>query len=205
VSRPRGFTLLEVMIALTLLSMIMLATITAMRTLGNTKSTMEQVIDRVDEIRVVSEFLRKTIGAAMPVLRVGSSPEAFSGSGNYGTYFFGDATHLMWVSPLVAGADMGGAFIMQLALVEDRLELKWHPYESDVLAVNWNELEPRVLLLSVNEFKVGYRAVYDDGDWLDLWTGSQRNPVAVRISIRSGEKYWPELVIRLSGAELNLQ
>ncbi len=137
-SRPRGFTLLEVMIALTLLSMIMVATITAMRTLGNTKSTMEQVTNRVDEIRVVSEFLRNTIGAAMPVLRVGSSPEAFSDAGNYGTYFSGDATHLMWVSPLVAGADMGGAFVMQLALVEDRLELKWHPYQSDVMAVNWN-------------------------------------------------------------------
>ncbi len=61
------------------------------------------------------------------------------------------------------------------------------------------------MLQSVNEFKVGYLAVYDDGDWLDLWNGSQRNPVAVRITIRSGEKYWPELVIRLSGAELNLQ
>ena len=201
-SRSRGFTLLEVMVALTLLSMIMVATITALRTLGNTKTSVTKVTDRVDEIRVLSEFLRNTIGAALPVVRVGSSTEAFLDGSAYGTYFAGDITQLMWVSPLIAGADMGGAFLMQLALVEDRLELKWHPYERDVLAVNWNELEPRVLLQSVDEFQVSYLAAYG-GDWLDLWPGAQSNPVAVRISIRAGEKYWPELVIRLSGAELN--
>lgn len=203
-SRPRGFTLLEVMVALTLLSMIMVATITALRTLANTKTSVAQVTNRVDEIRVISEFLRNTIGAAMPVVRVGSAAEDFLDGDAYGTYFTGDTTRLMWVSPLVAGADMGGAFIMQLALVEDRLELKWHPYQSDVLAVNWNELEPRVLLQSVDDFQVGYLAAYG-GDWLDLWAGAQRNPAAVRISIRSGGRYWPELVIRLSGAELNLR
>ncbi len=203
-SRLRGFTLLEVMIALTLLSMIMVATITALRTLGNTKTSLTQVTDRVDEIRVLSEFLRNTIGAAMPVVRVGSTEEDFVDGGAYGTYFAGDATHVMWVSPLVAGADLGGAFVMQLALVEDRLELKWHPYQSDVQAVNWDELESRVLLKSVDEFQVGYLAAYGT-EWLDLWAGSQRNPVAVRITIKSGERYWPELVIRLSGGELNLR
>lgn len=201
-SRPRGFTLLEVMIALTLLSMIMVATIAAMRTLGNTKTSVAQVTDRVDEIRVLSEFLRNTIGAAMPVVRVGSSAEDFVDGGAYGTYFAGDATHVMWVSPLVAGADMGGALVMQLALVEDQLELKWHPYQSDVQAVNWDELESRVLLQSVDEFQVGYLAAYGT-EWLDLWAGSQRNPVAVRITIQSKERYWPELVIRLNGGELN--
>ncbi len=203
-SRARGFTLLEVLVALTLLSMIMVATIAALRTLGNTKTSVTQVTDRVDEIRVLSEFLRNTIGAALPVVRVGSSADDFLDADAYGTYFAGDATRLVWVSPLVAGADMGGAFVMQLALVEGRLELKWHPYQSDVLAVDWNDLEPRVLLPSVDEFQVGYLAAYG-AEWLDLWAGDQRNPVAVRISIRSRERYWPELVIRLSGAELNLR
>jgi general secretion pathway protein J len=203
VNRPRGFTLLEVMIALTLLSMLMVATIAAMRTLGNTKASVAHVTDRVDEIRVLSEFLRNTISAAMPVVRVGNSTGDFA-EGAYGTYFAGDATHLVWVAPLVAGANMGGAFIMQLALVENRLELKWYPYQSDVAAVDWDALESRILLQSVDEFQVGYLANYG-GEWVDIWEGSQSIPVAVRLTLRSREKYWPELVIRLSGAGLNLR
>ncbi len=202
--RGRGFTLIEVMVALTLLSMIMVATIAAMRTLGNTRTSVGQLTGRVDEIRVVSEFLRNTIGAAMPVTRVGSSEATFTEGASYGTYFAGDAASLIWVAPLVAGADMGGVFILYLVMVDETLELRWLPYQSDVQAVDWSTVEPRKLLQSVEEFQVGYLAAYGQ-DWLDVWEGSQRNPVAVRINIRSAGKYWPELVIRLSGAEMNLQ
>jgi general secretion pathway protein J len=184
--------------------MVMVATIAAMRTLGNTRVTVEKLTERVDEIRIVSEFLRDTVGSAMPVVRVGSSSESFSEGESYGTYFGGDTAHLMWVSPLVAGADIGGAFIMYLTLVDKQLQLRWYPYQSDVEAVNWNDLEPRILLQSVDEFQLGYLGFYG-GEWLDLWDSSQRNPVAVRINIRAAKKYWPELIIRLNGAELNLQ
>ena len=202
--RSRGFTLLEVMVALMLLSLVMVATIAALRTLGNTRSTVEKVTERVDEIRVVSEFLRNTIGAAMPVLRTGGSEESFAEGGSYGTYFSGDATHVLWVSPLVAGADMGGVFIMNLALVGDVLELRWQPYQSDVPATDWTAVEPRKLLGSVDEFEVGYLADYGQ-EWMQSWEGSQRNPAAVRINIRAAGKYWPEMVIRLGAVEMNTQ
>lgn len=203
-NRSRGFTLIEVMVAVTLLSMLMVATIAAMRTLGNTRSSVERLTGRVDEIRVLSEFLRNTIGSAMPVPRVGSSTEAFTEGKSYGTYFAGDGNRLIWVAPLVAGADMGGVFILYLTLVDDTLELRWLPYQSEVQAVDWSVVEPRKLLQSVEEFQVGYLAAYGQ-DWLDAWEGSQNNPVAVRINIRSAGKYWPELVIRLNGADMNMQ
>ncbi|MEZ5501594.1 MAG: prepilin-type N-terminal cleavage/methylation domain-containing protein [Halioglobus sp.] len=202
--RSSGFTLLEVMISLTLLSMVMVAIIAAMRTLGNTRVTIEQATNRVDEIRVVSDFLRTTIGAAMPVVRVGSTGEDFAEGGRYGTYFGGDATHMIWVAPLLAGVDMGGAFILYLGLVDGQLQLRWQPYQSDVGAANWGDLEPRILLQSVDELQIEYLGTYG-GEWLDVWDGSQNNPVAVRMNIKTGEKFWPELIIRLSGAEMNMQ
>jgi general secretion pathway protein J len=204
VNRIRGFTLIEVMVAVTLLSMLMVATISAMRTLGNTRSSIEQLTERMDEIRVVSEFLRNSLGAAMPVPRVGQTAEAFTGGKSYGTFFAGDATRLMWVAPLVAGADMGGVFVLYLTLVDDTLELQWTPYQRDVQMLDWGAVEPRALLQSVEEFQVGYLAAYGQ-EWLDVWEGSQSNPIAVRINIRTAGKYWPELVIRLSGADMNMQ
>jgi len=196
VRRARGFTLLEVMIALVLLSMVMVATIAAMRTLGNTQATIGEVTGRVDEIRVVSQFLRNTVGAAMPVMREGIVDGAAEDAANLGTYFWGDRTHLVWVSPLVAGASMGGTFVMQLAHIDDQLKLKWHSYDKSVEALNWDAVEPRILLDNVEEFELGYLGYYG-GEWVEEWTGSISNPVAVRITIMSGGRYWPELVLRL--------
>ena len=203
-TRARGFTLLEVMISLVLLSMVMVATITAMRTLGNTRTTIEKVTDRVDEIRVVSQFLRSTIGAALPVLRLGVADGAAEDASLVGTYFMGGPTQLVWVSPLVAGASMGGAFVIQMVYADNKVVLKWRPYDNSVEASNWDEVEPRVLLDHVEEFKLGYLGAYGD-DWVEEWAGAMANPVAVRVNIKSAGKYWPEIVLRLDSGELTAQ
>ena len=59
----RGFTLVEVVVALTILSLIMLATVTGLRTLANTQGTLERVTARIDEVRTVSGFLRDLMEA----------------------------------------------------------------------------------------------------------------------------------------------
>ena len=86
---------------------------------------------------------------------------------------------------------------MQLALVDEKLELKWHPYAKSVEAYSWEELEARALLSDVEEFEVGYLDTFS-GEWLDEWPGLTSNPVTVRLNIKARGKYWPELVVRLS-------
>ena len=201
-SRQRGFTLLEVMIALVILSMIMVATIAALRGFGNTKSTVTLVTNRLDEVRVVSGFLRNSLGSAMP-LRLGETGDpTFGRPEPSATYFRGSSSEVVWVAPLVAGADLGGAFVMQLNYIDERIEFKWHPYRASMEALNWAEVEPRVLLEVVEEFTIGYLDNYG-GDWLDEWPEFPANPVAVRLNIKSRNKYWPELVVRLDPGELN--
>ena len=56
--RATGFTLVEVMVALTILSLVMLVTVTGFRTLGNTQGAITRLTGRVDEIRSVSSYLR---------------------------------------------------------------------------------------------------------------------------------------------------
>lgn len=197
--RHGGFTLLEVLIALTLLSLMMVGVVAAMRTFGNTKVALESVTGRVDEIRVVSDFLRGSIGGALPVLRIGTAKtdDRFEGSSG-DTYFAGDSSGVMWVAPLVAGANAGGAYVMQLSRSGERLELKWRPYQRNYADFEAATVEPRILLDSVEEFSIGYRASHN-GKWLEAWPGQRFNPVAVRLNIRASGRYWPELVIALNG------
>ncbi|MEZ5566810.1 MAG: prepilin-type N-terminal cleavage/methylation domain-containing protein [Halioglobus sp.] len=202
-THSRGFTLLEMVVSLALFSMMTLAIISAMRTFGNTQATLEEVTGRVDEARAVSGFLRDSIGAAMPVVRLGNFAADQRG-GQYGTYFRGGAGELTWVAPLVAGANLGGAFVMHLARVEDRLELRWHPYLRETSAINWEEQPPRVLLNSVTAFEVGYLGAFR-GEWLQEWMPGQNLPLAVRLNIKANERFWPELVVGLSGQSMNLR
>ena len=51
-----GFTLVEVMVALAIFSLVMLATVTGFRTLSNTAATIDRMTDRIDEVRSVSAF-----------------------------------------------------------------------------------------------------------------------------------------------------
>ena len=63
--RRRGFTLIEMSVALVVLSLIMLATVTALRTLGNTQVAVDRLTLRNDEIRSVSSFLRDALESAI--------------------------------------------------------------------------------------------------------------------------------------------
>ena len=201
-NRQRGFTLLEVMIALVILSMIMVATIAALRGFGNTKVAVTLITNRLDEVRVVSGFLRNSLGSAMP-LRLGETgTPAFGRPEPSASYFQGSSSEVVWVAPLIAGADLGGAFVMQLNYIDERVELSWHPYRPSLEARNWTEVEPRVLLEDVEEFTIAYLGNYG-GEWLEEWSESPANPVAVRLNIKSRNKYWPELVVRLQPGELS--
>ncbi len=201
--RDRGFTLLEVLIALTLLSLMMVAIVAAMRTLGQTRSALDAVTGRVDQVRIVSDFLRRNLEGVLPVVRIGAAQQQSAPPGQTGdTYFAGNSRELIWVAPLVAGANLGGAHVMRLAPANGRLVFSWRPYERDYTAFEEAELASRVLVESLSEFSIGYRAT-PGGEWLEEWPGQRFNPVAVKVNIRAGERYWPEIVVRLNGAPVN--
>jgi general secretion pathway protein J len=71
----RGFTLIEVIVALGIFSLIMLATVSGYRTLGNTASTIDRMTDRTDELRSVSAFLRDALENAVVGTESGGGDE----------------------------------------------------------------------------------------------------------------------------------
>jgi general secretion pathway protein J len=189
-----------VLIALTLLAMMVAATVAALRTFGNTKATLESITQRVDEIRSVSNFLRDSLAEAMPLTRGEWFEGEFSEEQAGSVLFGGDSDRIVWVAPLVAGAGYGGATIMDLSRSEDALQLRWAPYNIAPEALEEGLGDSRILLHDVQEFEVGYLE-YHGEDWVDSWPEAATSPYAVRLSIKAGGKYWPELVIRINHAQ----
>ena len=67
ISQSRGMTLVEVMVATTLFSMIMLATVTALRTFAMTYDRVRQEANKTSQIREGDRFIRQALQDAVNV------------------------------------------------------------------------------------------------------------------------------------------
>ena len=60
--RMGGFTLVEVLVVMSLLSLVMLAMGSALRTTAQTEERVDQRLQRADEMRLAADFLRSILG-----------------------------------------------------------------------------------------------------------------------------------------------
>jgi len=189
----QGFTLVEVMVALSILSLVLLATVTGLRTLANTQVAVERVTSRVDEVRTVSGFIRDTLESAI------LSPEKsrLSGGGVPGeTTFFEVTRHsVAWKSNVLFGENFGGSYLVRVAKEGDQLVLRWQEPTARGLAGDWARADSRVLVKRLEEFDVAYKP-----DFFLPWSEDYARapaPALVRMEIKSDGRYWPDLILRV--------
>lgn len=183
--RLRGFTLIEVVVAMTILSLIVLATLTAMRTLGQTQTKLEQRAESTARMRAVSTFLRRNLEQAHPVLLFQFGVPA-------GRYFYGGDQELIWAGPMPIPGMQGGLASVNLRLNDDNQLILL--VRDGVNFMPWEDDTPYLLANDVNSFNVSYRA-NPWSDWVSEWEMSEEVPTHVRINVQVNERYWPELVV----------
>jgi len=193
-SRQQGFTLVEVMVSITVLSMILLATVTALRTFGNTQASLERMTLRVDEVRSVSGFLRGALESA--VISESNSGLALGGRSDSQGQLVGNERALQWKSTLLFGEGYGGSFLLRVGQEDDRLMLRWY----DTLGqrdpeVDWSQAEAWPLVEGLQEFALAYRQGPGE-PWVAAWEDGG-SPEWVRMTIRAKNRYWPELIMRV--------
>ncbi|MFT4768631.1 MAG: general secretion pathway protein J [Glaciecola sp.] len=192
--KAEGFTLIEMMVSVTILSLVMLATVTALRTLASTQSSLNKVTDRNDEIRSVSSFLRDALESAV----VGSSSGGLTVGGGSAemTVFEASSTQLMWKTTMMFGESAGGSYVVRVAQENPNVVLRWQKMDARGQVGEWNNASARTLVEDVQEFLVAYRREFD-GDWLSEWDG-RGAPGWVRLRIRAAERYWPDIVMEVA-------
>lgn len=188
-----GFTLVEVVISLAILSLIMVATISALRTFGQTQSTLTSMTDRVDEVRSVSSFLRDTFESA--VIGRSSSGLSMGGGTSEGSYFLGDSAAMSWKAFVQFGEGWGGALLLRLEQDERALTLRWQDIPTSTKDVDWSQTPERVLIDEIQELNISYRADFDT-DWQSEWFGDEL-PALVRMTIKARGRFWPELIFQV--------
>lgn len=193
VGRQRGFTLVEVMVALTVLSLVMLATITGLRTLANTQVAIERMTDRIDEVRTVSSFLRETLESA--VVSVNRSRLSMGGGRAEATYFEASRESLAWKATVLFGESYGGSYLVRVAREEDRLVLRWQEPTQSGRPEGWGKADSRTLVNDLDEFKLSFRMDFTD-PWVEK-IDRKSVPALVRLQVRAAGRYWPDLIFRV--------
>lgn len=196
--RQRGFTLIEVVIALVLISLLMLLLTAAMRSMGQTESAIEERIEQVDDYRTAVNFLRDVLGE-VSARSLASSTQADVPP----VFFVGRPQELAWIGVLPARYGMGGRHYMRLALEEGNLVLRFVPWNGAATHSDWASAQARVLVTGVMALKLSFQDGRD-GQWLDAWPPEKvprsfAEPSAVQIELESAALSWPPLAIAVSG------
>ena len=136
--RQHGFTLIEVVIALVLISLLMLLLTAAMRSMGQTETAIEERVAQTEDYRTTVLFLRDVLSEAS------ARPLAASTQANAPRVFFaGGPQELSWIGVLPARYGMGGRHYMHLGLENGALVLRFAPWNGAATYDNWSAAERR--------------------------------------------------------------
>ena len=191
--RESGFTLVEVVVAITILSLIMLATVTGLRTLAGTQVALQRVTDRIDELRTVSTFLRNTFESA--ILSSKGGRLSLGGSNSEKNYFELSSDAVAWKSTVLFGESYGGSYLVRVAREDDELVLRWQEPNARGWAGDWEKASSRVLVENLDEFALSYRAGFA-ADWSNT-IDRKVIPDLLRMQIKSSGRYWPDLILKV--------
>ena len=194
IARQPGFTLIEVLVAITILSMVMLATVTGLRTLASSQLALERQTAGNDAIRSTSTFLRDALEAVV----VGSDTGGLSlgGGQRERTVFEIGPQRLIWKTRLLFGESAGGSYVVRLAREGDELVLRWQKQDDRGVLADWNIVPSKTLATDVQSFSLAYRRQLE-GPWLERWDG-RGPPSWLRLRIRAAQRFWPDLVVEVT-------
>jgi general secretion pathway protein J len=191
----RGFTLVEVLVAFTLLSTIMLALGAALRTMAQTEERVDRRLAEVDELRVAAGFLQSTLGRVSP--RRAETP---SEVGKSLLIFSGEPQAIAWVGVMPARHGAGGRNYFHLAPESvagaSSLVIRFVPWDGKAAFPDWSRADSRVLVPRLTAVRFEYcEGNAQPATCSDRWTLPDKLPARVRINVNDGHGAWPELVI----------
>ena len=204
-SRPilgaqRGFTLLELLISLTLLGLILVLLFGGLRLSIRSWDSVQKKVDNLNSVRSVEGFLRREMEQIYPYRWKAAPARRFA--------FVGERHKVNFVAPMPSRIGIGGLYAIALELEQtgSGRRLTWKYVPVDPQMQDFSSLDPAkemVLagteLIAVDDIWLSYFGRETESAtprWLDRWDSTVTMPQLIRIKVRFTDgSEWPDFVV----------
>jgi general secretion pathway protein J len=201
-----GFTLIEVLIAMTLLGIMVVLLFSSMKICADSWQKGEKKISEVNETAIVYQFFQHHLSNTLPLWNDSSDEE------NKMFGFQGKNQELQFVSSFPASAKKAGLQLFSLNLIRDGneqvIQVSITPFYPTLDGENWRK-EEVTLLRHVRSFSLSYYVIDEtqpepEGNWQEEWIDQETLPRLVKIKIeRDGDNFWPEMIVELKSESVS--
>jgi general secretion pathway protein J len=194
--RPGGFTLVEVLLALSLMSMLLALAYGGLRAATRAADRGQTILEDSGRIRMAHQFVRKQLNQMMPLVFAESEDRVER------MVFLGSADRIRFVAPMPGYLGFGGPQVQELAIVQgdDSLELVLshallQGFEEELLF----ERLPVPLLEHIEHAEFSFLGRDENGEltaWTTSWTETGTLPESVALEVEFGAGVyirWPQL------------
>ncbi len=211
-SRVMGFTLVEMLLAMTLMSMLMALAYGGLRASTRATDRGQVILEESSRIRMAHQFVRKQLNQMIPLVFM-ESEAIKSEDGEQRMVFTGSSDKIRFVARMPGYLGFGGPQVQELTF--ERGEKGLALVISHALLQGFEEQKlyeraPIVLLEGIDQAQFQFLGLDEEGElstWSNAWEDPEKLPLAVSLDIEFNEEVyvrWPLLTasVRIDAAAL---
>lgn len=192
-----GFTLIEILLAVSLLSLILLLLFSALFSANRSWAATERRIAQNDELRLVAEFIQRQLTAQAPLF--------WAGQDDTSLLFSGARDELHFTAGLPAHRGGGGVQALTLKVSraggERQLALYFQPVSAARRPFDNQGAERVVLLANTRRIELAYygrEEIEGQSTWRDEWRHTELLPELIGLTVYPATgRAWPQMIIPL--------
>lgn len=196
-SKQQGFTLLEMMVAFVMVSLLFLALFSAFNTISRGWDAADKRMTKNEDMSLINGFLRRQLEQIL-VVKMNTESEAYYA-------FEGERDVVRYAAPLQPLQTQGGIYLIELGVASSdfgkKLEVKFTPYRPEL---TWDDafdgLEPVLVYEGFKQVEFSYfgsENIDDDASWQDSWVDKEVYPSLLKLTLKDDEQTWPEMIVSL--------